>query len=110
MNSVGHYDLGEKDAVLHLNSNSSKAEERRPCTIGLIILCNHITAFLKFRLSEKHTKFEKNLPHGVDKLAALLSKRQDQEEDVFKLCVLLKKSELYSLVYVWIMSFSHVVK
>ena len=44
----------------------------------------------KFGLSEKHTNFEKNLPHGVDKLADLLSKRQGHEEDVFKLCVLLK--------------------
>ena len=38
-----------KDAVLHLNSNSSKAEERRPRTIGLLLLCNHITAFLTLR-------------------------------------------------------------
>ena len=51
--------------------------------------------YLKFGLSEKHTKFEKNLPHSFDKLADLLSKRQNHEEDFFKLCVLLKKSELY---------------
>ena len=50
---------------------------------------------LKFGISEKHTKFEKNLPHGFDKLADLLSKRQNHEEDFFKLCVLLRKSELY---------------
>ena len=50
---------------------------------------------VKFGLSEKHTKFEKNLPHGFDKSADLLSKRQNHEEDFFKLCVLLKKSELY---------------
>ena len=31
---------------------------------------------LKFGLSEKHTKFEKNLPHGFDKSADLLSKSQ----------------------------------
>ena len=49
-----------------------------------------------FRLSEKHTKFEKNLPHGFDKSTDLLSKRQNHEEDLFKLCVLLKNSELYS--------------
>ena len=49
---------------------------------------------IKFGLSEKHTKFEKNLPHGFDKSADLLSKRQNHEEDFFKLCVLLKKSEL----------------
>ena len=52
------------------------------------------TTLKKFELSEKHTKFEKNLPHGFDKWADLLSKRQNHEEDFFKLCVLLKKSEL----------------
>ena len=40
---------------------------------------------LKFRLSEKHTKFEKNLPHGFDKSADLLSKRQNHEEDFFQI-------------------------
>ena len=50
---------------------------------------------LKFGLSEKHAKFEKNLPHGFDKSADLLSKHQNHEEDFFKSCVLLKKSELY---------------
>ena len=45
---------------------------------------------LKFGLSEKHTKFEKNLPYGFDKSADLLSKCQNHEEDFFKLCVLLK--------------------
>ena len=50
---------------------------------------------VKFGLSEKHTKFEENLPHGFDKSADLLSKRQNHEEDFFKLFVLLKKSELY---------------
>ena len=39
---------------------------------------------LKFGLFEKHTKFEKNLPHGVDKSADLLSKHQNHEEDFFK--------------------------
>ena len=48
---------------------------------------------VKFGHSEKHTKFQKNL-HGFDKSADLLSKRQNHEEDFFKLCVLLKKSEL----------------
>ena len=52
------------------------------------------TLNVKFGLSDKHTKFEKNLPHGFDKSADLLSKRQNHEEDFFKLCVLLKKSEL----------------
>ena len=32
---------------------------------------------VKFRLSEKHTKFEKNLPYDFDKTADLLSKRQN---------------------------------
>ena len=50
---------------------------------------------IKFGLSEKHTKFEKNIPHGFDKSADLLSKRQKHEEDFFKLCALLRKSELY---------------
>ena len=48
---------------------------------------------LKFGISEKHTKFEKNLSHGFD----VLSKCQNHEEDFFKLCVLLRKSELYLL-------------
>ena len=39
-------------------------------------------------------KIWKNLHHGFDKSADLLSKRQNYEEDFFKLCVLLKKSEL----------------
>ena len=39
-------------------------------------------------------KIWKNLPHGFDKSADLLSKRQNHREDFFKLCVLLKKSEL----------------
>ena len=49
---------------------------------------------LKFVLSEKHTKFEKNLPYGFDKSADLLSERQNYEEDFFKCSVLLRKSEL----------------
>ena len=52
---------------------------------------------IKLGLSRKHTKFEKNLPHGFEKLADLLSKRQNHEEDFFKLCVLLKKSDLYEI-------------
>ena len=55
---------------------------------------DHFFDQLKFGLSEKHTKFEKNLPHGFDKSADLLSKRQNHEEDFFKLCVLLRKSDL----------------
>ena len=52
------------------------------------------STYLKFGLSEKLTKFEKNLPHGFDKSADLFSKRQNHEEDFFKLRVLLRKSEL----------------
>ena len=36
----------------------------------------------------------KNLPHGFDKSADILTKRQNHNEDFFKLCVLLKKSGL----------------
>ena len=50
---------------------------------------------VKFGLSGKHTKFEKNLPRGFDKSADLLSKCQNHEEDFFKFRVLLKKSKLY---------------
>ena len=39
----------------------------------------------KFGLSEKRTKFEKNLPHGFDKSADLLSKSQNHEEDFFQI-------------------------
>ena len=43
------------------------------------------TNFLKFGLSEKHNKIWKNLPHGFDKSADLLSKRQTHEEDFFQI-------------------------
>ena len=39
---------------------------------------------VKFGHSEKHTKLEKNLPHGFDKSADLLRKRQNHEEDFFQ--------------------------
>ena len=45
----------------------------------------------------------KNLPHGFDKSADLLSKRQNHEEDFFKLWVLLKKSELKLHKYIKLM-------
>ena len=48
--------------------------------------------YVKFGLSEKHTKFEKNLPHGFDKSADLLSKRQNHEEDFFSNYVCFSKS------------------
>ena len=40
---------------------------------------------LKFGLSEKHKKFEKNLPYGLDKSADLLSKRQNHDKDFFQI-------------------------
>ena len=49
---------------------------------------------IKFGLSEKHTKFEKNLPYGFDKSADLLSKRQTHKEDGANFCGLLRKAEL----------------
>ena len=52
---------------------------------------------LKLGLSEKHTKFEENLPHGSDKSADLLSKHQNHEEDFFKICVLIKLYILYKI-------------
>ena len=44
-------------------------------------------------------KIWKNLPHGFGKSA---DQRQNHEEDFFKSCVLLKKSELYlsSVAYI----------
>ena len=36
----------------------------------------YIISLLKFGLFEKHSKFEKNHPHGFDKPADLQSKRQ----------------------------------
>ena len=53
-----------------------------------LFLTNH---FIKFGLFEKHSKFEKNLPYGFDKSADLLS---ELYEIFFKICVLLRKSEL----------------
>ena len=51
------------------------------------------TLYFSFKVRtfwETH-KIRKNLPYGFDESADLLSKRQNE----FKLCVLLKKSELY---------------
>ena len=62
---------------------------------------------LKFGLSQKHTKFKKNLPHGFDKSADLLSKCQNHETGFFKLCVLIKKSEV---IFFWIENCSFKLK
>ena len=48
----------------------------------------------KVRTFEKR-KIWKNTPYGFDKSADLLSKYQIHKADFFKLCVLLKNSELY---------------
>ena len=62
----------------------------------LKVLIFILLLLLEIGLSKKHTKFKRNLPHGFDKSADLLSKHQNHEEDFFfKLCVLLIKSELY---------------
>ena len=47
--------------------------------------------FLKFGLTEKHI----NLKKSSAWFGHLLSKRPNHEEDFFKFCVLLRKSELY---------------
>ena len=51
----------------------------------------------KVLLSEKHTKFEKNLPHGFDKSAYLLSKHQNLEEDFFSNYVCFSKSPNFKI-------------
>jgi hypothetical protein len=55
--------------------------------------------YSKVRTFRETHKIWKNLPHSFDKSADLLSKRQNHEEDFFKLCVLLKKSELYKFSF-----------
>ena len=49
---------------------------------------------VKVRIFWEALKIWKNLPRGFEKSADLLSKRQNHEEDFFKNCVLLRKSEL----------------
>ena len=43
-----------------------------------------MTEVIMFGLSEKHTNFEKNLPHGVDVYLANQLICQNHEEDFFK--------------------------
>ena len=62
---------------------------------SLLSRFNYLAKFSKVRTFWETQKIWKNLLHGFDKSAALLSQRQNQKEDLFKLCVLLKKSELY---------------
>ena len=76
------------------------SEQKQNLVIRL--LQNHCKSLWKFctilqfwrTFWETHKIWKKNLPHGFHKSADLLSKRQNHEEDFFKLCVLLKKSEL----------------
>ena len=56
---------------------------------------NYKILITKVRTVGETHKIWKKLPHGFDKSADLLSKHQNHEEDFLKLCVLLKKSELY---------------
>ena len=49
----------------------------------------------KVRTFWEALKIWKNLPHAFDKSADWLNKRQNHEEDFFKICVLLRKFELY---------------
>ena len=55
------------------------------CTLCDVFDTVSTVKIVKFGLSEKHTKFEKNLPYGFDKSADLLSKRQDHKEDFFQI-------------------------
>ena len=64
-----------------------------PIPTGETMYAHQITNGKVRTFWETH-KIWKNLPDGFDKSADLLSKRQNHEEDFFKLCVLLKKSEL----------------
>ena len=60
---------------------------------------NSIARISNVRTFWETHKIWKNLPHGFDKSADLLSKCQNHEEDVFELCVLLRKSELYEILH-----------
>ena len=68
-----------------------------------------MTLVVKVRTFWETHKIWKNPPHGFDKLADLLSRHQNHEEDFFKFCVLLRKSELYQkkrLFSQWISCFN----
>ena len=66
-------------------------------TAGIINVWFDLNTVIKVRTFWETHKIWKNLPHGFDKSADLLSKHQNHEEDFFKLCVLLKKSVLYRI-------------
>ena len=57
--------------------------------------------YLKFGLSEKHTKFEKNLPYGFDKSTDLLSKRQNHEEHFFQIMCASQKVRTLSCMIIY---------
>ena len=82
-------------------SDLSKYEFLCPIYVKIIkflVIWHHFDSFyVKFGLSEKHKNL-KQLPHGFDK-SAVISKRQNHGDDFFKLCELLKKSELYGKNY-----------
>ena len=65
-------------AVVTLDLNNASLNQFLDCF-------RYSAIILKFELSENHTEFEKNLTHGFDKSADLLSKRQNHEEDFFKI-------------------------
>ena len=75
--------------------------EFRTGVLNFSIFENDTKIFSKVQTFWDAHKFWKNLPHGFDKSADLLTKRQNHEEDFFKLCVLLKKFELYNWTLVW---------
>ena len=55
-----------------------EATKATQLTLNYRLILKATNVFIsKFGLSEKHTKFEKNLPRGFDKSADLLSKLQN---------------------------------
>ena len=58
------------------------------CFLEIVLLYKlfRLSFFVKFGLSEKQTKFEKNLPHGFDKSADLL-KGQLNSEKIYEVIV-----------------------
>ena len=76
-----------------------KSKVHLSVTAGLFYGSPGLGKIIKFGLSEKHTKFEKNLPHGFDKSADLHSKRQNHEEDFFIMCASQKIRTLQFSLY-----------
>ena len=59
---------------------------------------NLADSLVKFGPSEKHTKFEKKIPHGFDKSADLLSKCQNNKDDFFKLYLFSQKLQTLTCI------------